>query len=144
MTVHILGIDPGASTGLAAFDGGVITFLKTIEPHSIEHNLRHYMPARVVFEDSRLERRVWNARSKKDYGAALATARSLGQVDAWCSLITAVCADLGIPAHGISPTAKGAKLDAAAFELVTRWATRSNQHERDAAMVAWPYRRTAR
>ncbi|MDR6887861.1 MULTISPECIES: hypothetical protein [Variovorax] len=144
MTVHILGIDPGASTGLAAFDGGAITFLKTITPHSIEHNLRHYMPARVVFEDSRLERRAWNARTKKDYGAALATARSLGQVDAWCSLITAICADLGIPAHGISPTTKGAKLDAKAFALVTRWSARSNQHERDAAMVAWPYRRTSR
>jgi hypothetical protein len=142
VTVHILGVDPGASTGLAAFDGGAITFLKTIEPHSIEHNLRHYMPARVVFEDSRLESKVWTAAGSR--AAQLKIARNVGQIDAWCSLITSVCADLGIPAHGISPTAKGAKLDAAAFALVTRWAGRSNQHERDAAMVAWPYRRTVR
>lgn len=142
MTVHILGIDPGASTGMAAFDGGALTFLKTIEPHAIEHNLRHYMPVRVVFEDSRLESKVWTTAGSR--AAALKIARNVGQIDAWCGLITAICADLGIPAHGISPTAKGAKLDAEAFALVTRWAGRSNQHERDAAMVAWPYRRTAR
>lgn len=144
MTTRILGMDPGASTGLACYEDGVLAWLRTIEPHAIAHFLRDQMPARVVFEDSRLEKRAWHARTKKDYGAALATARSLGQVDAWCSLITSICADLGIPAHGISPTAKGAKLDAAAFALVTRWAGRSNQHERDAAMVAWPYRRISR
>lgn len=138
MTVHILGIDPGANTGLAAFSGGALGFLKTIEPHAIEHNLRHYKPARVVFEDSRLESKVWTTAGSR--AAALKIARNVGQIDAWCSLITAICADLGIPAHGISPTAKGAKLDAEAFALVTRWAGRSNQHERDAAMVAWPYR----
>jgi len=142
VTVHVLGIDPGASTGLAAFSNGALEFLKTIEPHTIEHQLRHYMPARVIFEDSRLEKRTWNAREKHTYGAALATARSLGQVDAWCSLITAICADLGIPAHGISPAAKGAKLNAANFAIVTGWSDRSNQHERDAAMVAWTFRRT--
>lgn len=142
MTVQILGIDPGASTGLACFDSGALTWLRTIEPHSIEHCLRHHAPARVVFEDSRLESKVWTTAGSR--AAALKIARNVGQIDAWCSLITAVCADLGIPAHGISPTAKGAKLDAEAFALVTRWAGRSNQHERDAAMVAWPYRRTAR
>jgi hypothetical protein len=144
VTVNLLGIDPGASTGLAAFSGGALEFLKTVEPHSIEHALRHYMPARVIFEDSRLQTRTWNARKKSDFGAALATARSLGQVDAWCNLITSICADLGIPAHGISPSAKGAKLAAPAFALATGWAGRSNQHERDAAMVAWPYRRSIR
>ena len=36
MTVHILGIDPGASTGLAGFRDGGIEFLRTIEPHSID------------------------------------------------------------------------------------------------------------
>jgi len=142
VTVHILGIDPGASTGLAAFTSGALGFLKTIEPHSIEHTLRHYKPARVVFEDSRLESKVWTAAGSR--AAALKIARNVGQIDAWCSLITAICGDLGIPAHGISPTTKGAKLDAEAFALVTGWAARSNQHERDAAMVAWPYRRAVK
>lgn len=136
----ILGIDPGASTGLAHFLDGKLVHLDTITPVQIERTIRETMPARVVFEDSRLETRAWNARSKGAYGAALATARSLGQVDAWCSLITAVCAELGIPAHGISPTAKGPKRGAENFAVYTGWTARCNQHERDAAMVAWQYR----
>ena len=136
----ILGIDPGANTGLAYYTDGQLTALRTIEPHALGHFLREAGAARVVFEDSRLEKRLWNARTKGAYGAALATARSVGQVDAWCSLIDAICAELGIPAHGISPTAKGAKVDAAAFGRITGWTGRSNQHERDAGMVAWPFR----
>lgn len=141
--MKVIGLDPGANTGVATFEGGSLVSLETVAPHEIERTIRAVQPARVVFEDSRLESRAWNARSKLAYGAALATARSLGQVDAWCRLITEVCGELGIPAHGISPTAKGAKLDAAAFCRVTGWMARCNQHERDAAMVAWPYRTAA-
>lgn len=136
----ILGMDPGADTGVAHYTDGKLTHLQTITPVELERFIRAAGAARVVFEDSRLETRLWNARSKGAYGAALATARSVGQVDAWCSLITAICADLGIPAHSISPAAKGAKVDAAAFGRITGWTKRCNQHERDAAMVAWQYR----
>lgn len=136
----VLGIDPGAHTGVATYVDGQLTELETVSPHQIERLIRGRAPARVVFEDSRLQSHTWNARSKTTAGAALATARSLGQVDAWCALITSVCAELGIPAHGISPAGKGAKLNAKQFSSVTGWAGKSNEHARDAAMVAWPYR----
>ena len=137
----ILGIDPGAHTGVAHFFDGELARLDTIAPHQIERTLREAMPGRVVFEDSRLQSHTWTAQAKAARGAALATARSLGQVDAWCRLITEVCAELGIPAHGISPAAKGSKRGADSFAIYTGWTGRSNQHERDAAIVAWPYRR---
>ena len=137
----LLGIDPGVRTGLAIFREGELVALETIRPLEIERTIRALNPHRVIFEDSRLEKRAWNARSKANYGAALATARSLGHVDALCALIVEVCQELGISAHGISPTAKGAKLDAATFARATGWTEGSNQHCRDAAMVCWPYRR---
>ncbi|MNS80495.1 hypothetical protein D3C72_1141760 [compost metagenome] len=136
----ILGIDPGANTGVAEFVSGQLTSLDTIEPHELERLLRAKRPGRVVFEDSRLQSHAWNARTKASKGSALATARSLGQVDAWCRLIVAICAELGITAHGISPKKKGKKLDAQQFAKVTGWTAKSNEHCRDAAMVAWPYR----
>ena len=136
----ILGIDPGAHTGVATYVGGQLTHLETVGPHQIERLIRGRLPARVVFEDSRLQSHTWTARTKVNKGAALATARSLGQVDAWCTLITAICEELGIPAHGISPAGKGAKLDAKQFSSVTGWTGKSNEHARDAAMVAWKYR----
>ena len=139
----ILGMDPGVNTGVAHFLDGALAKLETIGPHEIERKLREAMPVRVVFEDSRLQSHAWTAQAKTARGAALATARSLGQVDAWCRLITEICGELGIPAHGISPAAKGTKRSAEAFSIVTGWKRSSNQHERDAAMVAWPYRRSA-
>ena len=42
--------------------------------------------------------------------------------------------------HTTPARAKGSKLDAEAFGLVTGWEGKSNQHERDGAMVAWQYR----
>lgn len=134
----ILGIDPGAQTGLAFFRDGKLSALETIQPHELPATLKALMPARVIFEDSRLESKVWS--TAPTLAAKLKIARNVGQIDAWCTLITAVCADLGIPAHGISPTDKGAKIKAEAFVLTTGWTGRANQHERDAAMVAWKYR----
>lgn len=137
----ILGMDPGANTGVAVFVDGQLVELLTISPHHIERTLAAHMPSRVVFEDSRLQSHTW---TRGKTGATSAKmARNVGQVDARCADITSYCADLGIPAHGISPAAKGGKLDAQRFGAVTGWAGRSNEHERDAAMVAWPYRRAA-
>lgn len=136
----ILGIDPGAHTGVARIEGGQLVSLQTIAPHEIERTLREATPDRVIFEDSRLQSHTWTR--GKSIAATAKMARNVGQVDAWCSLITAVCGELGIPAHGISPKSKGAKIKEAAFIEATGWQGRSNEHTRDAAMVAWPYRRS--
>ena len=72
--------------------------------------------------------------------------RNVGEIDAWCVLIETLCASLGIACFGLAPSAKagsahGAKIDAATFSRLTGWAGRSNQHQRDAAMIAWSFRR---
>lgn len=138
----IIGIDPGASTGVAVFQDGALWKLETIAPHQTAGYLAAARPARVVFEDSRLTSHVFS--TVKSRPAALKMARNIGEIDAWCRVITAVCAELHIPAHGISPAGKGAKLNAAQFAAATGWTGKSNQHERDGAMAAWPYRRVAK
>ena len=134
----ILGIDPGANTGVATYIGGKLVHLDTIAPVDIAARIELARPARVVFEDSRLLSHTWT--TIKSRPAALKMARNVGEVDAWCKLIVAVCESLSIAAHGISPKAKGEKLGSEAFNRVTGWVGPSNQHMRDAAMVAWPYR----
>ena len=134
----ILGIDPGANTGIALYSGGKLQCLNTIEPVELADRIELIKPDRVVFEDSRLESFTWT--TVKSRAIALKMARNVGEVDAWCKLIVAICAKFGIPAHGISPTRKGAKLDAQRFAALTGWEGPSNEHTRDAAMVAWPYR----
>lgn len=134
----ILGIDPGTNTGAAIYIDGKLSRLATISPVQMARYITNLMPDRVVFEDSRLQTHAWT--TVKSRAAALKMARNVGEVDAWCKLITAICADLGIPAHGISPRGKGAKLKAEEFAVLTGWTASSNEHSRDAAHVAWPYR----
>lgn len=134
----ILGIDPGTNTGIASYINGKLMNLATVAPVDIAECIEATRPARVVFEDSRLESYTWT--SIKSRPAALKMARNVGEVDAWCKLIVAICAKLDIPAHGISPKGKGAKVDATRFAEITGWSGASNEHTRDAAMVAWPYR----
>lgn len=134
----VLGIDPGVHTGLAHYVEGRLVRLETIAPHEIDRTLRALMPAHVVFEDSRLQSHVWSRGANAAASAKMA--RNVGQIDAWCALIAAVCAELGIPARGVSPAGKGAKVQATLFERITGWAGASNEHTRDAAMVAWPHR----
>lgn len=137
----VVGIDPGASTGIAIYREGKLAALRTIAPVELETEIVALWPSRVVFEDSRLQSHTWTQAASR--AAAAKMARNVGQVDAWCVLITAICAKHGIPAHGISPAGKGSKLNAEQFERATGWTMTSNEHTRDAAMVAWPYRRAA-
>lgn len=134
----VLGIDPGASTGIAIYHNGALVNLLTIAPWELPVELGMYGADLVIFEDSRLTSPVWSRNTNAL--ARIKIARNVGQIDAWCNLITAICGDIGIPTHGISPKGKGAKLDAAQFAARTGWTGSSNSHTRDAAMVAWPYR----
>ena len=135
----VLGIDPGANTGAALYIDGTLSRLVTISPDKLARYLASLMPDRVVFEDSRLSSFMWS--QVKSRAAALKMARNVGEIDAWCKLIAAICAELNIPARGISPKGKGAKLSAERFALATGWTASSNEHTRDAAMVAFPYRK---
>ena len=137
----LIGLDPGVHTGLAVFQNGALVELATIHPASIRSALVQWSPKRVVFEDSRLQSHNWTTHAAR--AAALKMARNIGEVDGYCRIIVEHCAELGIAAHGISPKGKGAKMDADSFRELTGWAGRTNQHERDAAMVCWPHRRAA-
>ena len=137
--MKVLGIDPGASTGIATYENGILVSLRTITPLQLGNAISG--ADRIIFEDSRLTSFMFT--TVKSRPVALNMARKVGQIDAWSSLIVAICEQLDIPCHGISPKAKGAKLNAEQFAKVTGWAGKSNAHERDAAMCAWMYRGVA-
>lgn len=134
----IVGLDPGTHTGLAVIQDGKLYQLQTIHPLDIATMLAQWSPDRVIFEDSRLTSHLFTTNQKA--AVAKSMARKVGQVDMVCGLIVEACECLGIPAHGISPKGKGAKLNAEQFKAATGWDGASNEHTRDGCMVAWPYR----
>ena len=134
----IIGIDPGVKTGVASLTDGKITSVSTIPPHKIAVLLGLMQPDLVVYEDSRLISHSFTTATNR--AAALKIARNVGEIDAWCKLIEFACKELRIVARGISPKNKGAKLNSDHFKRLTGFTGLTNQHERDAAMCAWPYR----
>lgn len=140
----VLGIDPGKHTGLAWIVDGQLQELEEISPDQIMVTLQACTPTLVIFEDSRQARRTWTGQGSAAARAKMA--RNVGEIDAWCILIETLCKSLGIACYGLPPSAKaggahGSKIDAATFKRITGWAGRSNQHQRDAAMIAWGFRR---
>lgn len=143
-----MGIDPGEHTGVALYEAGQLKALSEIGPEDIQQTLADHahMVALVVFEDSRLESAVWT--SVGTLPVRLNMARKVGQIDGFCKIIERTCQKLGIPCHGISPKDKsgsktGGKVDALDFKRMTGWKGASNEHKRDAAMVAWMWRRVS-
>jgi len=95
---------------MAIYRDGQLSALRTIQPVDLETEILALWPSRVVFEDSRLQSHTWATAKAMSRAAAVKIARNVGQIDAWCSLVTAICAKHNIPAHGISPKSKGAYL----------------------------------
>jgi hypothetical protein len=141
----VLGIDPGQSTGLAVYANGILKALATVSADTLpdwiaQSAMNGLKPGLIAFEDSRLTSHVFAAKGMRR-AASLKIARNVGEIDAKCSAIVLLAGSLNIACVGVSPERKGAKLNAKDFKRITGWQLQSNQHVRDAAMVAWPYRR---
>jgi len=135
---QVVGIDPGVNTGVACYGNGKLLSLQTIQPIDIQEYIKESFSDLIVFEDSRLQSAVWVP--SKNKAVANNIARKIGQVDALCSLIEETCNRWEIKFMRVSPKAKGSKMNAEDFNKLTGYTARSNQHERDAAMVAWQLR----
>lgn len=138
----VIGIDPGTKTGIAVYHDGTLAELLTVSPDGIVDTMTRYAPDMVVMEDSRLQSAVFSRKASQR--AMLKIARNVGEVDQICRRIEAYCEGAGVELVQISPLAKGAKLDARRFSAMTGWEGRSNQHERDAGVVAWSCRNMAK
>ena len=140
MSITVIGFDPGVSTGVAIYINGNLVKLKTVrvdEYHELLFDVGG--PLFVVIEDSRKQSHVFTG--PRVTGAAKSKiARNIGMIDGFCHVLQTLCETCAIPFVLVSPEQKGRKLDDETFKRITGYQGRSNQHERDAAMVARPFR----
>lgn len=137
----VIGVDPGAKTGAALYKDGVLSELHTLDTLFFLGWLAEIQPGLVVIEDSTLTSYLFTAPGSSR-AADMKIARNVGEIDAYCKQIKAVCWARGMAYRSISPKDKGKKIKAEEFNTITGWQGGSNQHERDAAMVAWRFRST--
>ncbi len=132
----IVGVDPGVHTGFAVWSLAErrLTTVRTLGITLAMTNIRAMADTgslhSVRFEDARLRKWYGQEAEAKRQGA--------GSVKRDCSIWYEFLSGLvGVPFLPVSPRAKGAKLDAAAFKRLTGWQGRTSEHGRDAAMLVW-------
>lgn len=131
----VVGIDPGVLTGLAVWDKfrrelrvvasmGAMAAMAQVSGLNRDGCLRG-----VVFEDARL--RTWfGIKGREAWQGA-------GSIKRDCSLWEEFLRLHSIEFKAVSPRQKGSKLDAAAFERLTGWPHRTNEHSRDAGLLVF-------
>lgn len=138
----VIGIDPGVNCGYAEVDGGRLVGLATFTPVALAFWLVQIpAPYLVVLEDSRLDSHIFSERrTTGGKASALKIARNVGMVDMVCHMVQLICQEQGLHFLPVSPKGKGAKMASAAFNDLTGWGKASNQHQRDAGLLAWRFR----
>lgn len=133
--MKIIGIDPGTTTGYALAEEGELEVVKSgtaIEAKEFVYNIfAEHDDVIVVIEDAR--KRSWFGQTgKKRWMGA-------GSIKRDCSLWEEFCEYFGLPYYLIHPKNIKTKLDAEYFEEVTGWDGQTNEHKRDAGMIAYQF-----
>ncbi len=140
--MKVVGIDTGSHTAIAVWDSeaGVLETLGTFHlwaALSFVSRLNGCADDMLVrFEDARQRTWVpWYQDETRNRGRA----QGAGYVKAHCSIWAEFLQDKGIRHEAVAPRRNVTKLDAEAFRRVTGWEGRTNEHERDAAMLVYGY-----
>lgn len=137
----VVGIDPGTETGYATWDpiGYKLCEVLSLPIHRALRHLESLSETHapgsllVVFEDCRNLRMVNGRNWKKDQ----AVLQGVGSVKRDCSIWEDFLRDRGIPYHTRKPTPASLKWKAEKFQRITGWASRTNNHARDAAVIVY-------
>jgi len=137
----IIGIDPGTTTGLCAYNritkielltsGTLLEMQYILQAHP--WNMR--IKGGLVFmriEDARL--RTWIPYEKTEK-AERGHREGAGYVKAHCAIWEDFCKIWGIPFELVAPKKNKTKVKADYFKKLTGWEGKSNSHSRDAAML---------
>lgn len=131
----IIGIDPGVKTGMACKNGGEIIWADTLTIWQLFEQLDApgyggpNPDVVYVIEDAR-KRRWFGANSA-------AKSQGAGWVKVLCGQIEAYMKEKGKTYKMIAPIKGGTKLTASMIKKITGFDQQTNEHERDAIMIAW-------
>lgn len=129
----LLGIDPGTTTGLAHWSVAerALTSVQSMSIHRAMDLVRELPKEEVLvlFEDARL-RNWFGAKGREALQGA-------GSIKRDCVIWEDFLTDHSIPFLARKPAAGATKWSAEAFQRVTGWKGRTNEHARDAAALVY-------
>ena len=141
----IIGIDPGTTTGMCIYNrvtkielltSGTLLEMQYILQAHPWNKLIKFNQVFMRIEDARL--RKWIPYEKTER-AEKGHREGAGYVKAHCAIWENFCEIWGIPYELVEPKKNKTKVKADKFKMMTGWKGRTNEHERDAAMLVFGY-----
>lgn len=139
-----IGIDPDMiASGFAVVVGKEVTKLRSVKlPDLVDHVQQFGTPEQLIIklENPEANKGLFACRANKNKAVSVAIAMSVGKVQATTHHIRELLESHGYTVKMVTPL-KGplkrqAKDSAEYFNKVTGWTGRSNQDQRDAALIA--------
>ena len=130
--MRVIGIDPGENTGIGICDDGVLVSLVTTNFWGAINIIAENRDAFFIVEKPKTKH-VWH-KGAKARGAIERTAMNVGSVLEKASLMVDYLQRNG---YRYKVSAPFGKVGVETFRLITKWEGKSNQHTRDAGMMAF-------
>ena len=130
----LIGIDPGTTTGLSVYsrDRKELLALESGSLIEMYHLFTSYIKLGNVLV------RIEDARKRKWYGnRSNAKMQGAGSIKRDSKIWEEICQYHGVDYEMIHPIKGTTKLDAKTFRNITRWEGRTNEHQRDSAMIVY-------
>lgn len=143
----VLGVDPGAATGLAGYDpdADALVFVGSADPLDALRYVGRWARARTAggspvllgayVEDAR-GLPIFDRNRHAERGERDRIARSVGRIDLLTDLYLGLFRSLGVPAAAVEPPRRK-KWDAHRLRVETGYDRQTNEHGRDAARLVW-------
>jgi hypothetical protein len=141
--MRVMGLDVGLNNGFCEFLDGEYKSSFTLTPLQTFELIRNIdRKTVIVMEDSRLQSKLWLNELSKD-AVRLKIARDVGSIDCLCRIYEQMVSENDfVELVSVSPKAKGSKCKTtgALFAKTGIVTSPKNQHERDAVLIAYPFR----
>lgn len=138
-TRYIIGIDPGVQCGFAVWNRSIRQFdvIETLSFWEVMERVQAYNApeTKLIVEVAHHAPTFRHLKAEGGNAHTLSKiARNVGQVTREAQLLVEGLKRLGYAVAEVKPAGKK---DQAEFKRITGWAKRTNQHERDAALMAF-------
>lgn len=138
----VVAIDPGKTTGVAIYS---FTTKKIVTVHTVDFWIAYEQTMEIppsmqfiIVESSKTKKKIWQGDAGTKRNAMGEIGRRIGENNAQSELLAEGFRRKGYYVMTVAP--KRTKLKQEAVQLATGFEGRTNEHNRDAIMIAWAHR----